>query len=392
MDSFIPINEPLLNGNEKKYLCECIDSGWISSEGPFVKRFEKEMADYVGRKYGIAVSSGTAALETAVQALDLPKKSEVIMPAFTIISCAQALVKAGLVPVVVDCREDTWNMDVEQIEEKITDKTSAIMAVHIYGITIDMDPVLKLAKKYNLKIIEDAAQAHGQTYKGKRCGGFGDVSIFSFYPNKLIASGEGGMVLTNDEELAQRCRGIRNLCFMPERRFVHEELGNNFRMTNMQAALGCAQLEKIDDAVIRKREMGKFYRENLQAVADVLTHPLEQTEYCDNIYWVYGFVLKNKEMNARQAMELLQKRGIGTRPFFYPIHRQPVFIKMGMFQDEKCPVSEEIAEKGFYIPSGLGLSKEKMQRVVQVMLEEFGEKNIGKTLYEDYNTNGGGIK
>lgn len=374
MDNFIPINEPLLNGNEKKYLCECIDSGWISSEGPFVKKFEEGMADYVGRKYGVAVSSGTAALETAVQALNLPKQSEVIMPAFTIISCAQAIVKAGLIPVVIDCREDTWNMDVEQIEEKITAKTSAIMVVHIYGITVDMDSVLKLAKKYDLKIIEDAAQAHGQTYKGKRCGGFGDVSIFSFYPNKLIASGEGGMILTDDEELARRSRGIRNLCFLPERRFVHEELGNNFRMTNMQAAIGCAQLEKIEDAIIKKREIGKFYRENLQTVTETLIHPTERTEYCDNIYWVYGLVLNNTKMNAKQAMELLQKRGIGTRPFFYPIHKQPVFLKMGLFKDEKCPVSETIAENGFYIPSGLGLTEEKMQRVVQVMQEEFGEK------------------
>lgn len=374
MDNFIPINEPLLNGNEKKYLCECIDSGWISSEGPFVKKFEEGMADYVGRKYGVAVSSGTAALETAVQALNLPKQSEVIMPAFTIISCAQAIVKAGLIPVVIDCREDTWNMDVEQIEEKITAKTSAIMVVHIYGITVDMDLVLKLAKKYDLKIIEDAAQAHGQTYKGKRCGGFGDVSIFSFYPNKLIASGEGGMILTDDEELARRSRGIRNLCFLPERRFVHEELGNNFRMTNMQAAIGCAQLEKIEDAIIKKREIGKFYRENLQTVTETLIHPTERTEYCDNIYWVYGLVLNNTKMNAKQAMELLQKRGIGTRPFFYPIHKQPVFLKMGLFKDEKCPVSEAIAENGFYIPSGLGLTEEKMQRVVQVMQEEFGEK------------------
>lgn len=374
MDNFIPINEPLLNGNEKKYLCECIDTGWISSEGPFVKKFEEGMADYVGRKYGVAVSSGTAALETAVQALNLPNQSEVIMPAFTIISCAQAIVKAGLIPVVIDCREDTWNMDVEQIEEKITAKTSAIMVVHIYGMTVDMDPVLKLAKKYDLKIIEDAAQAHGQTYKGKRCGGFGDVSIFSFYPNKLIASGEGGMILTDDEELAWRSRGIRNLCFLPERRFVHEELGNNFRMTNMQAAIGCAQLEKIEDSIIKKREIGKFYRENLQTVTETLIHPLERTEYCDNIYWVYGLVLNNAKMNAKQAMELLQKRGIGTRPFFYPIHKQPVFLKMGLFRDEKCPVSEAIAENGFYIPSGLGLTEEKMQRVVQVMQEEFGEK------------------
>ena len=371
MDQFIPINEPLLGGNEKKYLCECIDSGWISSEGPYVERFEKGMAVYTGRKYGIAVSSGTAALETAVQALELPKGSEVILPAFTIISCAQAVVKAGLVPVVVDCMEDTWNMDVSQIEEKITERTAAIMAVHIYGITVDMDPVLLLAQKHGLKVIEDAAQAHGQTYKGKRCGSFGDVSIFSFYPNKLITCGEGGMVLTDDAKLADRCRKIRNLCFLPERRFVHEELGSNFRMTNMQAAIGCAQLERIEEAVLKKREIGRFYREHLKQAEGVLCQSVERTEYCDNIYWVYGVVLEHTKMDAGQAMEKLRKRGIGTRPFFYPIQKQPVFLKMGLFQGEACPVSEKIAEKGFYIPSGLGLTEEKMQKVAQVMLEEF---------------------
>lgn len=371
MDTFIPVNEPLLNGNEKEYLCECIDSGWISSEGPFVEKFENGMAAYVGRKYGIAVSSGTAALETAVQALKLPKGSEVIVPDFTIISCAQAIVKAGLIPVVVDCKEDTWNMDVEQIEDKITSKTSAIMAVHIYGITVDMDTVLTLAKKYGLKVIEDAAQVHGQTYKGKRCGGFGDVSIFSFYPNKLITSGEGGMVLTDDEGLAERCRRIRNLCFLPERRFVHEELGSNFRMTNMQAAIGYAQLEKIDETIIRKRKIGRFYRQHLQKAAGILKQPLANTEYCDNIYWVYGMVLEDTEMDAKQAMEILKRNGIGTRPFFYPIHKQPVFLKMGLFERETCPVSEKISEKGFYIPSGLGITEEKMQRVVQVILREF---------------------
>lgn len=375
MDKLIPVNVPLLNGNEKKYLCECIDSGWVSSEGPFVKKFEKGMADYTGRKYGIAVSSGTAALETAIQALELPRGSEVILPAFTIISCAQAIVKAGLVPVVVDCREDTWNMDAERIEEKISPKTSAIMAVHIYGITTDMDVILQLAHKYGLKVIEDAAQAHGQTYKGKSCGSFGDVSVFSFYPNKLITCGEGGMVMTDDEKLAYRCRSIRNLCFLPERRFFHEELGENFRMTNMQAAIGYAQLEKIQEAVIQKRKIGKFYRDHLQEAGKILRQPMERTEYCDNIYWVYGIVLENTKMDAKEAMEILSAYGIGTRPFFYPIHKQPVFLKMGLFQDQpKCPVSEKIAEKGFYIPSGLGLTDGEMERVVRIMLKEFGIK------------------
>ena len=193
---FIPVNEPLLNGNEKKYLCECIDTGWISSEGPFVKEFEKKMSAAVNRKYGIAVSNGTAALEIAVQALEIGEGDEVIMPTFTIISCAMAVTKAGAVPVLIDSDVDTWNMNVDEIESKITSKTKAIMIVHLYGLPVEVDKVLKLAKKYDLKVIEDAAEMHGQTYNLRPCGSFGDISIFSFYPNKHITTGEGGMVVT----------------------------------------------------------------------------------------------------------------------------------------------------------------------------------------------------
>ena len=244
MQNFIPVNEPLLDGNEKKYINECIDTGWISSEGPFVERFEKSFAEYNSRKYGIAVSNGTAALEIAVAALGLSVGDEVILPTFTIISCANAIIKAGAVPVPVDSCADTWNMNVDLIEEKITEKTKAIMAVHIYGLPVDMDPVLELAGKYNLKIIEDAAEAIGLDYKDRKCGSFGDVSTFSFYPNKHITTGEGGMILTDDEDVYGACREYRNLCFQPgKRRFVHEKIGWNYRITNIQAALGLAQLE-----------------------------------------------------------------------------------------------------------------------------------------------------
>ncbi|MBM3708515.1 MAG: DegT/DnrJ/EryC1/StrS aminotransferase family protein, partial [Actinobacteria bacterium] len=210
---FIPVNEPLLNGNEKKYLGICIDSGWISSEGSFVKEFENKFSQRVGRKFGIAVSSGTAALDTALAAIKLKKNDEVILPTFTIISCAASIVKTGATPVLVDCDPLTFNMDIEQVEGKITKRTKAIMIVHIYGLPVDVDPVLNLAKKYNLMIIEDAAEMHGQKYKDKECGSFGDISIFSFYPNKIITTGEGGMVLTDDECLFEECRKIRNLYF-----------------------------------------------------------------------------------------------------------------------------------------------------------------------------------
>ena len=243
-----PVNTPLLNGNEKKYLNECIETGWISSEGPFVKRFEDEMSSYIGRKYATACTSGTAALDIAVSILHLKEDDEVIMPSFTIISCAQALVKQGVKPVLVDSDLKTFNMKIEDMESKITAKTKAIMIVHIFGLTVDIDPILDLAKKYDLKIIEDAAQMMGQEYKGKKCGSFGDVSIFSFYPNKQITTGEGGMVLCDDEKLDRRAKSFRNLCF-GEDRFIHEELGYNYRMTNMQAALGVAQLENINKIV-----------------------------------------------------------------------------------------------------------------------------------------------
>ncbi|WP_345993132.1 DegT/DnrJ/EryC1/StrS family aminotransferase [Sulfurimonas sp. HSL-1716] len=362
----IPVNEPLLNGNEKKYLNECIDTGWISSEGPFIKRFENDMAAYVGRKHATACANGSAALDIAVAALNLQKDDEVIMPSFTIISCAQALVNRGVKPILIDSDLFTYNMKVEDIEAKITPKTKAIMIVHIFGLCVDVDPILTLAKKYGLKIIEDAAQMHGQEYKGKKCGSFGDISIFSFYPNKHITTGEGGMVLTDDKYLDERAKSLRNLCFTADR-FVHEELGWNYRMTNMQAALGVAQLEKIDQVVEKKRWIGRTYSEFLKDI-DVITLPMEKTEYCENIYWVYALLLKDDyKKNAKEVMAELGKLQIGTRPFFYPMHKQPVFHKMGLFLDDDLPNSEKLYERGFYIPSGLALTKEQIREVSNIL-------------------------
>ncbi len=356
----ISVNTPLLNGNEKQYLNECIDTGWISSEGPFIKRFEEEMATYVGRKFGVAVSNGSAALDIAVRALGIMEGDEVIMPTFTIISPAQSVVYAGGKPVLVDADAQTWCMDVNQIEAKITPKTRAIIVVHIYGFPTDMDPVIALAKKYKLQIIEDAAEMHGQTYKGRQCGGFGHISIFSFYPNKHITTGEGGMIMTDDETLAEKCKYYRNLCFKPERRFVHEELGWNYRMTNLQAALGVAQLEKIESHIFRKREIGALYNLYLQNVAGIEFMPVS-TSFAENIYWVYAVVSKNK--TAIELMKLLGEKGIGTRPFFYPMHLQPVFNKKGWFINEHYPLAERIAEYGFYLPSGLGITDEEIMEV-----------------------------
>ena len=367
----IPVNTPILSGNELKYLTECIETGWISSEGPFIKKFEYQFSNYVDRKHGIAVANGSAALDIAVQALQLAKDDEVIMPTFTIISPAQSVVRAGAVPVLVDSDAETWNMDVTQIEKKITSKTKAILVVHVYGVPVDMDPVLDLCKKHHLYLIEDAAEMHGQTYKGKQCGSFGDISTFSFYPNKHITTGEGGMIVCNDNALSDRCKKLRNLAFEPNgRRFVHEELGWNYRMTNLQAALGVAQLEKIEQHLIMKRRIGEKYRKGLKDLKGFQQQKFK-TDFAENIYWVFGLVGESEEQ-ANEMVKKLNDHKIGTRPFFWCMHEQPVFKKMGLFKNEKYPVAEKLARNGFYIPSGLGLKDEEIDTVINLMNEDAG--------------------
>src|SRR5262249_4084645 len=346
---FIAVNEPLLDGNEKKYLSQCIDTGWISSEGPFVDQFEKALSARVNRKRGVAVCNGTAALDAAIEALEIGPGDEVILPAFTIISCIGQLVRCGARPVLVDSDPRTWNMDVSQIERKITSRTKAIMLVHMYGLPADVDPVLDIARRHGLRVIEDAAEMHGQTYFGRPCGSFGDISTFSFYPNKLVTTGEGGMIVTNDEQLAARCASLRNLCFQPEKRFVHEHLGWNFRMTNLQAAVGVAQLERLDEFVARKRAMGKRYSELLADVRGV-QRPVGRTDYAENIYWVYGLVLDDSvDLDAAAAMRRLAALGVGCRPFFCPMHLQPVLKNRDLFAGEAYPVAERLYRRGFYI-------------------------------------------
>jgi len=360
---FIPVNEPLLEGNEKKYLEECIDTGWISSEGPFVKRFEEGFSKRVGRKYGVAVANGTAAIDIAVEALSIGPGDEVILPTFTIISCIQQIIRSGATPVLIDSDPLNWNMNVSQIEAKITKKTKAIMVVHIYGLPVDMKPIMALCKQYDIRLIEDSAEMIGQTYKGQECGSFGDISTVSFYSNKHITTGEGGMILTDNEDIAENCRKIRNLCFVPNNRFVHERLGWNYRMTNIQAALGVAQLERLDEFLKKKRWIGHRYNQLLKELPNVQL-PLSETDFSKNIYWVYGLVLENSfKMNANDILIDLHKNGIGCRPFFCPMHKQPVLKKKGLFQGESYPVSEHLYRKGFYLPSGLALTEDQMIRV-----------------------------
>ena len=367
MSDFIPVNEPVIGEREKELVMECLNTGWISSEGPFVSQFEEAFSRRVGRKHGVACSNGTAALDLAVAALRLGPGDEVILPTFTIISCAAAIVRAGATPVVVDADPDTWNMVPEQVAAAITPRTAAIMVVHIYGLPVDMDPILELAKRHGLAVIEDAAELIGGTYKGKPCGSFGTISTFSFYPNKHITTGEGGMVVTDDPALAERCRSLRNLCFQAKQRFVHEELGWNYRMTNLQAAMGLAQLERLEDALNRKRQIGIRYHQKL-AKLSTFKLPVSDTPFAENLYWVFGLVA-SQEYVAKELMRCLSLAKIGTRPFFWPIHAQPVMNKLGLFENIKAPISEMLGNCGFYIPSGLGLTDDQIDRVTTVLCE-----------------------
>jgi perosamine synthetase len=373
----IPVNEPLLGKREEELVVECLRSGWISSAGKFIEDFEQRWADYCGRRYGIAVSNGTAALQLAFACIGLKPGDEVILPTFTIISCALAVIYNGGVPVLVDSDPRTWCMDVKQVKDKISQKTRAIMPVHIYGHPVDMNPLELLAEKHGLAIIEDAAEAHGAEYLSernatnsvwRRCGSFGTLSCFSFYANKLVSTGEGGMVLTDDAELADRARSLRNLAFQPNRRFYHEELGFNFRLTNLQAALGVAQLEKIDEIVARKRRMGQTYNRLLKDI-DGLELPPEEP-WARSVYWMYGVVLSEKiGVDASQFAQRLRQREIETRPFFLGMHEQPVLHKRGLFVEESYPVAERLARRGLYLPSGLALTEEQLTRVCEVVHE-----------------------
>jgi perosamine synthetase len=359
----IPVNRPWFHGNEERYLAECISTEWISSEGPFVQKFEDAVRIKVDRAFGIAVSSGSAALDIALSAIGLEKGDEVIMPTFTIISPAFSVMRAGGVPVLVDADPATWNMDVSAIEDKITPRTKAILVVHIYGLPVDLDSVLDLCRKYGLKLIEDAAEMHGQTYKGKPCGSFGDISVFSFYPNKLITTGEGGMVLTDDPKLAEKCRKLRNLGFEETgRRFVHKEIGWNYRMTNLQAALGLAQFEYWDDHIVKKKVIGKRYREAVLSLPNLRVQA-DKCDYADNVYWVFGIVMETEQL-CDTMTTFLQKNGVGTRPFFWCMHEQPIFNRLGLFSNDRYPVAEELARNGFYLPSGLGITNEEMDQVI----------------------------
>lgn len=361
----IPVCEPLIGDNVEPLVLECIETGWISSEGKFICEFEEKWAAYCGASHGVAVANGTCALQIAMSALDLEPGSEVILPSFTIISCVIAIIEAGCVPVLVDCERDTWNMDIHEIEAKITPRTRAIMPVHMFGHPVDMRRIKEIADKYDLRIVEDAAESHGAEIEGTRVGGIGDMGCFSFYANKIITTGEGGMVITNSAHYAERLRSLRNLCFRADRRFLHTEIGHNYRMTNIQAAVGVAQVARIEDHINRKRWMANAYRERLAGLPIDL--PVERN-WAKNVYWMYGLVLHDEiPFDAVEFARRLRARGVDTRPLFLGMHEQPVLHDRNLFKNERYPITERLARRGLYLPSGLTLTMAQIEEVSDVV-------------------------
>jgi perosamine synthetase len=357
---------PLLKGKELEYLKDCIDSNWISSKGHYVDEFEKKFSQYCNCKYGITTTNGTSSIHLALESIGLKKGDEVIVPAFTMISSVFPIIYCGAKPVLVDADPETWTIDANHIEEKISEKTKAIIPVHIYGHPCNMDQILKVAKKHGLNVIEDAAEAHGAEYKGKKTGGIGDIGCFSFYANKIITCGEGGMMVTNDETVASHAISLKNLSFEGGKRrvYLHSEVGYNYRLTNLQAAVALAQFEHIDEFVTMRRKNAQIYREFLKGIPG-LRLPTEK-EWAKNIYWMYSILVDPKfDVSRDKLMEELAKRGIETRSFFVPMNQQPVFRNMGLFEDEDYPTAQSLSKNGLYLPSSSGLKPEEIKYVCE---------------------------
>jgi perosamine synthetase len=359
----IPVCEPKLGTKELEYVIDCIKTNWISSKGKYISEFEEKFSKYCGAKYGIATSSGTTALHLALASLGIKAGDEVIIPTFTMIATANSVTYTGAKSVLVDSEPQTWNIDPNKIEEKITPRTKAIMVMHTYGHPCDMDPILEIAEKHDLWVIEDAAEAHGAEYKGKKAGSLGDIACFSFYANKIITTGEGGMVVTSDEKIAEMARLLRDQAF-EEKRFLHRYVGFNYRITNLQAAIGVAQMELIDESVKTRRRNAELYNSLLKEVEGV-TLPPEAT-WAKNVYWMYTVLIEDSfGMSRDDLMNFLKENGVDTRSAFYPIHIQPVYAEQ--FKGERFPVAEELSRKGLNLPSGNTLTKEQIEYIVKVI-------------------------
>jgi len=362
----IPVCEPLIAGRELEYVLDCMRSGWISSKGKYIGEFERRFSEYCRCSEGISTTNGTSALHLALASIGIKKGDEVIVPAFTMISTVLAIVYCGATPVLVDVEPDTGNMDPHLIEEMVGPKTRAIMPVHIYGHPCDMSPILSIARKYGLYVVEDAAEAHGAEYKGKRAGGIGDVGCFSFYGNKIITTGEGGMVVSNDEEVITNARLLKDLAFSSDNRYLHERQGFNYRMTNVQAAIGLGQLERIGQLVEIRRSNAIKYNGLLEGVEGI-TLPVEKP-WAKNVYWMYSIRVEEDFGIDRDHLRIeLDKKGIDTRSFFIPMHMQPAFLSTGLFKGEVYPISEGLSKRGLYLPSSPQLTDGQIRYICETI-------------------------
>ncbi len=366
MIKFIPVSEPTITEKEIKYVMQAVKSGWVSSLGEYINRFEDEFAKFVGTKYALTVANGTVGLHLALVSLGIKEGDEVIVPDLTFIATANAVKYTGATPVFADIDKETWCISVEDIERKITPRTKAIIPVHLYGHPADMDPIMEIAKRYNLYIIEDCAEAHGAEYKGRKVGSIGHCGVFSFYGNKIITTGEGGMITTNDKELYEKAKYLRDHAMSKEKRYWHTEIGYNYRMTNIQAALGLAQLERINEIINKKRRIFEWYKEGLKDLEGIKLNP--EKEWVKNVYWMVCLVHENFDEEKRERfMKELKNKGIDTRPFFYPCSMMPMYKQDGLIN----PVSYEISKKGISLPSGYNLKEEDVKWIAKVVIENF---------------------
>lgn len=370
MDKFIPVCEPMLAGNELKYVTDAVSTGWISSSGTYVNEFEKQFAAYCGCKYGVAVCNGTIALHLALLALGIKEGDEVIVPTFTMIASAFAICYTGAKPVFVDADKETWNIDVKKIEEKITPRTKAIMPVHIFGKMCDMTAITALAKKYNLYIVEDAAEAHGAEHKGKKAGAYSDIAAFSFFANKNITTGEGGMVVTNDEAIYDRARYFKNVCFPVNgpRNYQHDDIGYNYRMSNVVAAIGLAQVEKADFYKALRIRNHQWYRTYLKDVPGIIFQA-EPEKDCVDVCWMNTIVVDPKEYGHTkdELIAYLKEQKVDTRLLFTGMHRQKAMKDFGCDCGEAYPVSDWLMENGFYLPSASSLDEVTIREICDLI-------------------------
>jgi perosamine synthetase len=366
----IPVCEPTLAGKEKEYLLDCLDSNWISSAGKYIPAFEERFATECQCKYGVACANGTVALHLGLAALGLEPGDEVILPTFTMIATINAVTYTGATPVLIDSEPCTWNMDVEQLASKITPKTKAVIPVHTYGHPVNMDPLMELAEKYGFFVLEDAAEAHGAEYKGRRAGGLGHAGGFSFYANKIITTGEGGMITTNNARFAALTQNLRDHAFSSERHFWHKFIGFNYRMTNMQAAIGLAQTEQMGGFVEDRRRNAALYTGYLKEIPGIVTPP--EAGWAKNVFWMYSILVEDEfGLTRDQLRAYLARYGIETRTFFIPMHLQPIYYKA--FRGQRFPVAEMLCQRGFYLPSASSLTPQQIKYVAGIVRQAYEE-------------------